>query len=55
MTDIDLPTERRDRAPEQFAVLGDLRPDAPLANFTKRGKPGWRRAADDAARQGPAT
>lgn len=53
MTDIDQLIERRDRALERFATLGDMRPGTLLVNFTRCGKPGCHCAHDDAARHGP--
>ena len=53
MSDIDRLIEQRDRAREQFATIGDMRPGSLNTNFTKCGNPSCHCAHDDAAKHGP--
>ncbi len=50
MADIDKLIEARDRARNDLATIGDLRPGSLQENFTRCGKPNCRCAGDDAAR-----
>ena len=53
MSDIDHLIEQRDRAREQFATIGDMRPGSLSANFTKCGNPNCHCAHDVGSRHGP--